>query len=197
MPGHRRALVAALVFGLCVATLDAAPAKQFDGPRFAVIVNDYAGVAPAVLESAKAIVTVIYRAAGVDVDWIDRGDPRLGDDEVMKSIVTISLYSAEMTHRSRDPEPVVGRAATGGRTVRVLYDRLEDIRGGRSSETAFLLGNVIAHEVGHLVLPAGSHSSFGLMAPAMSISLATSRPLFFTGEQSRIIRNALATPADH
>ena len=112
----------------------------------------------------------------------------------MKSIVTVSLYSAEMANRSGDEDSVVGRAAAGGRTVKVLYHRLEDIRGGRSAQTAFLLGNVIAHEIGHLLLPRGSHSHVGLMVPEMNISVATSRPLFFTLEQIDLIRSAL-TPA--
>jgi hypothetical protein len=199
MPGHRRALVAALVFGLRVVTLDAGPAKQqLDTPRLAVIVNDYAGASPRVLEGAKQNVAFIYRVAGVEIDWIDRDDPRCRDDEFMKSIVTVTLYSAEMANRAGDRESVVGRAAAGGRTVRVLYHRLEDIRGGRSAQTAFLLGNVMAHEIGHLMLPTGTHSHIGLMVPEMNIAVATSRPLFFTLEQSQIIRSALlATAADH
>src|SRR5262245_35079178 len=102
MSGHRAALVAALAFGLRAATLDAAPATPLDTPRLAVIVNDYAGAAPAVLELTKSHVTYIYRVAGVEVDWIDRDDPRVRDDEFMKSIVTVSLYSEEMANRSGD-----------------------------------------------------------------------------------------------
>ena len=89
MSCHRGALVAALAFGLRVAALDASPAKQLDTPQLTVMVNDYAGAAPAVLESAKSTVTFIYRVAGVEVDWIDRNDPRLPDDDFMKSIVTV------------------------------------------------------------------------------------------------------------
>jgi hypothetical protein len=198
MPGRRSALVAALVFGLCVAALGAAPAKPSDTPRLTVIINDYAGAAPVVLEYAKQNVTFIYRVAGVEIEWIDRDDPRLRDDEFMKSIFTVTLYSAEMTNRAGDRDSVVGRAAAGGRNVRVLYPRLEDIRGGRSAQTALLLGNVIAHEIGHLVLPSGTHSHIGVMVPAMNIALATSRPLFFTPEQSQMIRSGLtATTAEH
>jgi hypothetical protein len=146
MPGRWSALVAALMFGLCVAALGAAPARPSDTPRLTVIINDYAGAAPVVLEGAKQNVTFIYCVAGVAVDWIDHDDPRLRDDQFMKAIVTVTLYSAEMTNRAGDRESVVGGAAAGGRTVRVLCHRLEDIRGGRSAQTAFLLGNVIAHE---------------------------------------------------
>jgi hypothetical protein len=191
MSGYRSALVAALVFVLCAAALDAARAKPAETPRLAVIVIDYAGAPPAVLESAKSHVTFIYHTAGVEIDWIERDDPRVRDDEFMKSIVTVSLYSAEMANRAADPDAVVGKAPAGGRTVTVLYHRLEDVWGGRSTPAAFLLGNVIAHEIGHVVLPTGTHSPIGLMVPEMNISVATARPLFFTPEQSQIIRSTL------
>jgi len=191
MSGQRSALVAALAFVLGVAAVDAAPANPLETPRLAVIVNDYAGAAPDVLERAKSHVTFIYRVAGVEIDWIDGDDPRLGDDEFLKSIVTVSLYSAEMASRSTRQDSAVGRAAAGGRTVTVLYHRLEDVCGGRSAQAAYLLGNVIAHEIGHLVLPRGTHSPIGLMVPEMNISTATSRSLFFTPEQGQIIRSTL------
>jgi hypothetical protein len=193
MSGHRSALVAALVFVLGITVLGAAPAKPLETRRLAVIVNDYAGAAPAVLKRAKSHVTFIYRVAGVGIDWIDRDDPRLRDDELLKSFVTVTLYSAEMASRFPRRDSAVGRAAAGGRTVTVLYHRLEDVWGGRSGQAAFLLGNVIAHEIGHLVLPSGTHSPIGLMVPEMNISMATSRPLFFTPEQGRIIRSTLAS----
>ena len=89
----------------------------------------------------------------------------------------------------------MGKAPPGGRTVKVLYHRLDDLRGGHAAEAAFLLGNVIAHEIGHLVLPLATHSPVGLMVEEMSIPVATTRPLFFTLEQSRMIRSTLAAAA--
>jgi hypothetical protein len=43
------------------------------------------------------------------------------------------------------------------------------------------------------MLPRGAHSPIGLMVPEMNISMATSRSLFFTPEQGRIIRSTLAS----
>jgi len=196
MSGRRSALVAALAFALRVAALDAAPGKELDSPRLVVVVNDYAGATPAVLELAKSHVTLIYGAAGVIVDWIDREDPRLDDQLFLKSLVTVSLYSEEMGNQSDGRDAVVGKAPRGGRTVKVLYHRLEEIWSGRIPEAAFLLGNVIAHEIGHLVLPGGAHARVGLMAPEMSIPIATSRPLFFTPAERKLLRSALTSAAD-
>ena len=132
MSGRRSALVAALAFTLRVAALHAAPGKELDTPRLAVVVNDYAGAEPAVLELAKSHVILIYRGAGVAVDWVDREDPRLDDQAFLKSIVTVSLYSEEMDDRSDVRDAVVGKAPPGGRTVKVLYHRLEEIWSGRT-----------------------------------------------------------------
>ena len=148
-----------------------------------------------VLELAKSHVILIYRGAGVAVDWVDREDPRLDDQAFLKSIVTVSLYSEEMDDRSDVRDAVVGKAPPGGRTVKVLYRQLEE-SGAGDPEAAFLLGNVIAHEIGHLLLPGGAHARYGLMAPEMSIPIATSRPLFFTPAERRLLRSALTSAAD-
>jgi hypothetical protein len=190
------ALAAALAIGLRAAALHAAAGKELDPPRIAVVVNDYAGAKPEVLELAKLHVILIYRVAGVAVDWIDRDDPRLDDQAFLKTIVTVSLSSEDMENRSDVRESVVGKAPPGGRTVKILYHRLEEIWSGRTSEAAFLLGNVIAHEIGHLVLPGGAHARFGLMAPEMTLSIATSRPLFFTPAERKLLRSALTSAAD-
>ena len=108
---------------------------------------------------------------------MDREDPPLDDEALLKSIVTVSLYSEEMDDCSDVRDAVVGKAPPGGRTVKVLYDRLEEIWSGCTPEAAFLCGNVIAHEIGHLLLPGGAHARDGLMAPEISIPIATSRSL--------------------
>ena len=99
MSGRRQALVAALAFLLSASTLDAAAAMPLAAPRLVVLVNDYAGAAPAVLARAQSHVTFIYRVAGVDILWIERDDPRLQDAEFLKSMVTVTLYSEEMENR--------------------------------------------------------------------------------------------------
>ena len=191
MSGRWSAAVAALVIALRVAALDAAAGNRPETPRLAVVVNDYAGASPELLDLAKSHVTFIYEAAGVDLDWVDRDDPRLSDEDFLKAIVTVSLYSDEMADRATSQDDVVGKAPPGGRTAKILYQRLARLWTGRTAEASFLLANVIAHEIGHLVLPAGGHARWGLMAAEMSLPLATRRPLFFTPAQSRSIRNAL------
>ena len=56
--------------------------------------------------------------------------------------------------------------ADGGYLASVFYARLEDFaRRGywNQSETPVILGDVIAHEIGHLLLGTNSHSRTGIM----------------------------------
>jgi len=64
-------------------------------------------------------------------------------------------------------EEVLGFAAVAdegmGRIAYAIYDRVRSIALELPINEAELLGFVMAHEIGHLMLPRGSHSSAGLM----------------------------------
>jgi hypothetical protein len=64
---------------------------------------------------------------------------------------------------------------------------------------ASLLGVVIAHEIGHLLLPYGSHSASGLMQgdwDSRQFLLARTRRLWFTAQQAELIRAHLMDTQD-
>jgi hypothetical protein len=54
------------------------------------------------------------------------------------------------------------------------------------------LGYVIAHEIGHLLLPAGSHSGTGIMREHLEPQLVLLNRLAFLSEEASLIRAALA-----
>ena len=57
-----------------------------------------------------------------------------------------------------------------------------------------LLGHVMAHELGHLLLPHGAHSAAGLMRPALDraqVRAAIAGLLTFTPDQAALIRARL------
>jgi hypothetical protein len=58
---------------------------------------------------------------------------------------------------------------------------------------ATVLGNVIAHEVGHLLLRATSHSRIGIMRAHMDVQPAIHLQSF-DKTQARVIRTALMGP---
>jgi hypothetical protein len=72
-----------------------------------------------------------------------------------------------MSRRLKVAPDVMGMAIVtaqgGGRIAYVLFDRvMKAARAARSGVTD-ILGVVMAHEIGHLMLPDGSHSDSGLM----------------------------------
>jgi hypothetical protein len=58
-----------------------------------------------------------------------------------------------------------------------------------------LLGTVIAHEIGHLLLPERGHSTVGLMRA--DVELRSLMPPEFTSRQSAAIREVLAASATY
>jgi hypothetical protein len=51
----------------------------------------------------------------------------------------------------------------GGGYITVYYDRVQEIAKRVNDCVWCVLGHTLAHEIGHLLLPAGSHSKTGVM----------------------------------
>ena len=85
---------------------------------------------------------------------------------------------------------MLGRAARSARRAYVFHHRV--VQTGRvfSRDLGTLLGTVIAHEVGHLLLPENSHSSSGILRA--DLDLRAFLPQHFTPRQSATIRTILA-----
>jgi hypothetical protein len=75
--------------------------------------------------------------------------------------------------------PLVGRAY-------IYYDRVMKLNPVPPRDVITTLGDVIAHELGHLMLPAG-HSNVGIMRP--SINMTSRRLETFTDVEAAEIRN--------
>jgi hypothetical protein len=135
-------------------------------------VDDRVAVPDDVLRSAKTVATRIYAKIGVGLVWaVDtsthgRSDACHGRDAA-PSLRIIIVPSGQAEHLDADPKKL-GLAAGGkgqyGTVAYVFYDRVRNLslryeqhrRGG-------ILGHVVAHEIGHLLLPYGTHSGTGLM----------------------------------
>ena len=77
-----------------------------------------------------------------------------------------------------------------------FYSRIEDLAQYNGASLASLLGTVIAHELGHLLLPYDSHTSRGLMRAEWDhrqLKDMASGLLAFTPEQAELIRRRVRT----
>lgn len=86
---------------------------------------------------------------------------------------------------------VLGSASEPARRAHVFFGRIANRATLTSGDVSLLLELVIAHEVGHLLLPAQSHSSEGLMQAHRKGRLSTMPS--FTDAQGTTIRARLAT----
>ena len=192
------ATVAAMVV-LVAATaggrLDAAPLAGQDaapvaGQIVVVHVTDYRGIAPRALGSAEQLAAKVYRAIGVQVIWVDDQVETSQPDGSFH--VQVVLLSREMTAMKCQQDGVSGNAfgiatKAGGRAY-IFYDRIADHVAGRF-DVSRPLAVVLAHEIGHLLLPAYGHSPLGIMRADWEGSLA--RVPNFTNEQGAAIRGLL------
>jgi hypothetical protein len=89
---------------------------------------------------------------------------------------------------------------SGGRIAYLLFERIRHVALSSGGEAADILGLVIAHEMGHLLLPYGSHSENGLMRPSWrpeDLTLGSQPQPAFTQAQADGIREQLRGVANH
>jgi hypothetical protein len=170
-------------------------------------IHDYSRVPSGSLSNATAIVTHIYRKIGVRTQWMgvarpaerQRGSERDAMSAPPAAQMTLIILTPKMATRARVAEHVLGYAAVPdhgmGSIAFAIYERVRAAAGRIPANEGELLGFVMAHEIGHLMLPGGLRQDTGPMKNHWHIrdfqrlSLPT---LEFSPEQARLIRRTLA-----
>jgi hypothetical protein len=169
---HMRRWIESLLLVLIISSGHALAAERVES-FVRVQIYDYAHVPADHLKRAQTIVSNTYRRIGVRTEWLSSIRPleieagRATWPSGVESHLTIFVITAKMAARVQAPKNVVGYAAVTrgemGRVAFVIDDRIQDVAVRSSTERACLLGVVIAHEIGHLLMPFGSHAPSGLM----------------------------------
>lgn len=141
-----------------------------------VQIHDYAQVPNDSLSSASAMVARLYEKIGVRIEWIGvlrKGDRRAKSERREETSrhaiaqITILILTPKMAAKSPVAEGVLGFAAVAdqgmGRICYAIFDRVRSVALSIPTDESQVLGFVMAHEIGHLLLPRGSHSTNGLM----------------------------------
>lgn len=188
----------------------AAPAmdRQVSSPTAYTItlrVYDYVHLDRKILSTAEAEAAGILGRAGVSVRWVDcptshavvadfpdcQTPPQLND-------YFLSILSNEMTATQGNSEDAMGAADDsdhGSRRAAIFFNRIDSLAGGDQAPANVLMGRVIAHEIGHLLLGPNAHSRTGIMKAAWSareLGMLAAHEMFFTPEQSSRIEARLA-----
>jgi hypothetical protein len=195
----RRWAVSTMVVVHGVASASVAVASHNTELPLTVTVYDYAGLLPETREDAATIVTRIYAAVGVEMVWLDGCLGRECDSVPQRASgcgpeLTVHIVSRRMTPRQLKAS-VMGVAPSGSFMVYAYFDRIREFAFRRSNiHVPTLLGHVIAHEMGHLLLRQG-HAAHGIMRASWSaadLSDAMAERLRFTTTEGERIRAQVA-----
>jgi hypothetical protein len=178
----------ALVIAIGVTGGGALPSKT---DAIEVLVFNEAGVPSNVLAHAKMEAARIYQPLGLNLTW------RNVADEQRRHLFTIKIVAAPSSPELHRRALGVANTSEGlnGRTAYAFYKRIRDFSGMHRVDISAILGGVIAHELGHLLLPSRSHSRSGLMSSAWDGELALRAAkglLTFSEPESMLIRDGIS-----
>jgi hypothetical protein len=171
-----------------------------------VRIEDQAAVSDWVLMSAKSVAARIFMTIDVKVTWAgppaNTRESRAARDPQPEPnarttfrIIMVPQEVAERVHA--DPKAfgiAAGNARESSDVAYVFYDRVLNVAARFEQRRGAILGHVIAHELGHLLLPYGSHSESGLMRMDWSradLEHAAHGLLLFTSQEAALIRERL------
>lgn len=163
-----------------------------------VSVYNEAGVPAAEMAKAEAATKYVLGRAGLLVAWTNRsGQMRSGIDSGRADDLPMRLYIHILQLPRGSSGDVFGMAFVSpdavGSYIDVFYGPIQALSYQRLS-SGELLGYVIAHEIGHLLLGMKSHSGMGIMTPhwgSGELREASMGQLLFSAAQSSQLRAKL------
>lgn len=143
--------------------------------KIQVFVYNYAGVSSETLAQAEREADRIYLHAGIEIQWLDCPlAPKDADQFPACQVppgptrLALRILSQSMADRLRQADDSFGFAmipedGSFARVANVFSYDAEQLANRRGMQHGAILGHLAAHELGHLLLGIGSHSSHGIM----------------------------------
>ena len=165
-------------------------------PTVVLHVMNYAALSRDVLDETMARVARVYNAIGVRTVWVE--NERSADERQNSPLhLSILLLSRDMADKKISLEGlndyVFGQAHQPSGRASIFCERIATMPGA-PPYVPIPLGDVIAHEVGHLVLGTNSHSRSGIMRAHTDVH--TMHLQTFDDAQARTIRTVLMKQAN-
>jgi hypothetical protein len=177
----------------------ACAAENFPSPKITVLVFNSTQASPAILVRAESEAGRILGKTGLRVAWLEcvgpsadssQGPCQKGPD------IMLRVLAEPVPNKFQDEDfgfaihPVL---------VSVYYERAMRFAKSKGVAAPIILGCVIAHELGHLLLGSNGHSAAGIMQPRwerQQVQQVMMGALLFTSEQSKLMREAARTRTD-
>jgi len=156
-----------ILLGAILGVIERAIAE--DNPHLNVIVRFSAELPDGLVADAETSSARVFAKAGVAMQWRNcpARDGEFLDDACQGSTGGNDLVLQIVPRAERAQGAVFGVAfvsGSGGAYADIFFDRIQRIHDeNRKISIATLLGYVMAHEIGHLLLGEHSHSQAGLM----------------------------------
>jgi hypothetical protein len=161
---------------------------------------DDASVPKSVLDTAKREAARIFKTAHIEILWIDCSTTAVLPNSSCRKLNTATHLNVRIVPTGKgENEDVFGIAFLGGDGIGtytdVFYQSVKKLCPQARINPGILLGHVMAHELGHLLLGSRAHSPWGLMCGnwhAQELRRVEMGTLFFTPEQVDSIHSRLA-----
>lgn len=168
-------------------------------PTLTIRLYNYAEAPAVLLDDATEIGGQIFRRAGIDTVWVtcaaspDQPSHRSCDESPGKRIVHVNILNREMSAKLGTDPNAFGLAFTSdiefGQFATVFYHRIGELERRWARDA--VMGHILAHEIGHLLLGFGGHTQHGIMSPSWTkaeLTQAESGGLNFDKSRARHMR---------
>jgi hypothetical protein len=192
---------AAIVAAACLSIAGRTWAGE-SGETIAVEVHDYARVPPAILAAAAEEAARVLHKAGIEVRWTLGLTPRVGTPAGVEAaelpLLTVEIFAPRHATPVRSPSvlgfTVLPADGSQGVYAGVRYGAVERQLRETAASLPQVLGYVIAHEVGHLLLGTNAHAAWGVMSAQLSgayFDRAAQGTLLFAPDEAAQLRKAI------
>ena len=168
-----------------------------------ISVHNDAGISAGTLKGAEMEASRVFRQSGIEAKWLNCPLPADGPEDPAQCRTAefpahLQLRIARRSHNLSEITFGISYLSADGSGcyANLFYERIEEMHERSRVNLASLLGDVAAHEIGHLLLGTNSHAANGIMRARwegeelVSISAGA---LFFSEAESRQMRSKLAT----
>jgi len=191
-----RVLVVSVLFPLTVFPLWGSPEKASKSAQVTVSVYNDADVPAAVLDGAEKRAGSILSSASFEVVWVHCSHPSTEDAMACKRIDLPGHLALRIIPDAAGP---VSNGALGvtflagdgaGKYSNVFWKRAAVLHAISRVDLGSILGSVIAHELGHLLLGSHAHAVSGIMRArweAEELRRIAMGTLLFTAQEAKMM----------
>jgi hypothetical protein len=178
--------------------MSAALVAQDRPPSLKIYVYNRAGVSGRTLDQAEHRASTIFRQSGIETTWhncsVDgRNGANCSASFDSGTIVLQIVHDSEKLKTEIFGTAFMGRSGYGT-YADVFFDRVQQVCQDAKVALPDILGHIISHEIGHLLLGADSHSRFGIMRATWEpkeLAQADRGHLLFSTVQSKAMQQRL------